>query len=68
MTEREEFLRICEVCKRDAYASGHKRFVRRRLDWFTVSGDGGNGWLFYAYPGGRTVLSTEGAELAGVSK
>ncbi|MCA9366905.1 hypothetical protein KC887_01405 [Candidatus Kaiserbacteria bacterium] len=64
MDEKLEFLRSCKICIDDAAQDGRKRYVRRRGVGFTVSGDGGEGWLFMAYPGGRKIFSVEGKQLA----
>lgn len=67
MSEKEDFLRICAICVMDAAHSGNRLYVRAGWqDEFYISSDGGKGWLFTAYPGGRKIFSVAGKEIAGL--
>jgi hypothetical protein len=65
--ERQAFLSACVDCQQAARDTGRKHYLWRDGDEYRIT----NGlppekWLFMAYPGGRKVLSRDGAELAGV--
>jgi hypothetical protein len=66
--EKDEFVRLCGICVLETKSSGHKTYVRRANigDHFVVSGYGGVGWLFVAYPGGRKKFSVAGKKIAGL--
>lgn len=68
--EKNEFLKMCELCIDAAIETKRLCFVVRKNDKYaiTTGWEDSQGYLFKCWPGGRKIFSREGAKIAGVGK
>jgi len=61
---KSSFLRACLECKEGAKERGVRLLVLRDDEGeLIISPKYSNGWLYQAYPGGRTILSLVGKDV-----
>ena len=64
-----KFLSACTQCQDDARSTGRRNYLYQDENEYRItSGLPPKRWIFLAYPGGRKVLSSNGAALAKAGK